>query len=554
MPEKTDLASITAPTLEKIAQLVPPRKHASLAKDLRALANDIREGKDGAKVSRVAETLRTAASIRNAKVVEACLDCAHNLVALGLIAGPVKAQWGKRSEGSTDQEQQEEFPPVEGVLRGADDSATAQEGGEHSASEAVEQPDPEDGEDSIREQEQQQHKGASMPGGASEAEGGDASEQGANRRASANEGEIEEEIESAHSFKGEGRDGQDEKEQDRGESDQERSKSAMAVIDLSCEAAELGDEHLELPVLRCLLSLVTSTEVHVHDGALLRVVRAAYNIHLSSRSEVNQTAAKASLTQMLMAVFHRMEKSSPYAAVPTVVVSELLHSTQGNEGSSSSPTAPYVQQFLNKIAQDLGSAFGPVSSASASETHHAQSKDASQATQEVQAFKRVDYSSRWQSPMKAGPREHLQDEEVQQWEEQLRHDAFLVFRALCKLSLKDPSDGGGWDTSAVRGKLLALQLLKMLLENAGHKFCNSSTFISAMKQYLSVSLVKNAQSSNTAAFHLSCSIFLTLVQRFRQASLPAAAFSKAGQFVNLELLDAGKASRLKWGYSIPSYA
>ncbi len=41
--------------------------------------------------------------------------------------------------------------------------------------------------------------------------------------------------------------------------------------------------------------------------ALLLAVRTCYNIYLVSRSEVNQTTAKATLTQMLNVVFQRME-------------------------------------------------------------------------------------------------------------------------------------------------------------------------------------------------------------------------------------------------------
>jgi brefeldin A-inhibited guanine nucleotide-exchange protein len=41
--------------------------------------------------------------------------------------------------------------------------------------------------------------------------------------------------------------------------------------------------------------------------ALLLAVRTCYNIYLMSRHEVNQTTAKASLTQMLNVVFQRLE-------------------------------------------------------------------------------------------------------------------------------------------------------------------------------------------------------------------------------------------------------
>ncbi len=41
--------------------------------------------------------------------------------------------------------------------------------------------------------------------------------------------------------------------------------------------------------------------------ALLLAMRACYNIYLTSRLEVNQTTAKATLTQMVNVVFQRME-------------------------------------------------------------------------------------------------------------------------------------------------------------------------------------------------------------------------------------------------------
>lgn len=45
----------------------------------------------------------------------------------------------------------------------------------------------------------------------------------------------------------------------------------------------------------------------MHGQALLLAVRTVYNIFLTSQYEVNQTTAKATLTQMLTAVMQRME-------------------------------------------------------------------------------------------------------------------------------------------------------------------------------------------------------------------------------------------------------
>lgn len=97
----------------------------------------------------------------------------------------------------------------------------------------------------------------------------------------------------------------------------------------------------------------------------------------------------------------------------------------------------------------------------------------------------------------------------------LRRDAFLVFRALCKLSMKTPPKEALADPQLMRGKIVALELLKILLENAGAIFRTSERFLGAIKQYLCLSLLKNSASTLMIVFQLSCSIFISLVSRFR---------------------------------------
>jgi brefeldin A-inhibited guanine nucleotide-exchange protein len=80
---------------------------------------------------------------------------------------------------------------------------------------------------------------------------------------------------------------------------------------------------VELRLLKALLTAVTSPTLSVHGQALLLVVRACYNVYLTSRSEVNQTTAKATLTQMLNVVFQRMEAGSVHVVVPPIMVGAL---------------------------------------------------------------------------------------------------------------------------------------------------------------------------------------------------------------------------------------
>jgi hypothetical protein len=99
-----------------------------------------------------------------------------------------------------------------------------------------------------------------------------------------------------------------------GEAAVQLTPQALAV-QLICRCDEIPDEGVEVLVLRGLLTASTSLAFTLHGQALLLAVRTCYNIHLMSRSEVNQTTAKAALTQMLNVVFQRMEAGSVKIAV-----------------------------------------------------------------------------------------------------------------------------------------------------------------------------------------------------------------------------------------------
>ena len=68
-----------------------------------------------------------------------------------------------------------------------------------------------------------------------------------------------------------------------------------------------------------------------------------------SRSEVNQTTAKASLTQMLNSVFQRMELGSEVVHVPPIAVSDVL----GLPPTETSGLSAFVQSFLHEASPAL---------------------------------------------------------------------------------------------------------------------------------------------------------------------------------------------------------
>uniref|UniRef100_A0A8C4W561 SEC7 domain-containing protein n=1 Tax=Gopherus evgoodei TaxID=1825980 RepID=A0A8C4W561_9SAUR len=205
----------------------------------------------------------------------------------------------------------------------------------------------------------------------------------------------------------------------------------------NCFQGPQTDEGVQLQIIKALLTAVTSPYIEIHEGTVLQTVRTCYNIYLASKNLINQTTAKATLTQMLNVIFTQMENQA--------VCHYCLHQSI----------------FFNET--DV-----PGSQSAAKFSHI------------------------------------------------LQKDAFLVFRSLCKLSMKPLGDGPPDPKShELRSKIVSLQLLLSVLQNAGGVFRTHEMFINAIKQYLCVALSKNGVSSVPDVFELSLAIFLTLLSNFK---------------------------------------
>ena len=73
------------------------------------------------------------------------------------------------------------------------------------------------------------------------------------------------------------------------------------------------------------LTAISTNHIAVHETTLLNSVRTIYNIHLASKSLVNQTTARATLTQILSLVFSRMETAAQIEMENTAVSIFLLY-------------------------------------------------------------------------------------------------------------------------------------------------------------------------------------------------------------------------------------
>lgn len=276
------------------------------------------------------------------------------------------------------------------------------------------------------------------------------------------------------------------------------AKLLVSMIESVCKCHNLGDDAMELLLLKTLLSAVTSISLRIHGDCLLLIVRTCYDIYLGSKNVVNQTTAKASLVQMLVIVFRRMEADSSTVPIQPIVVAELMEPVEKSDLDNS--MTQFVQGFITKIMQDIDGVLNPVTPSKISLSGH----DGAFETTTVETTNPADLldstdkdmldAKYWEISMYKtaleGRKGELVDGEAERDDDlevqignKLRRDAFLVFRALCKLSMKTPPKEASTDPHLMKGKIVALELLKILLENAGAVFRTSERYFYFISEY-----------------------------------------------------------------------
>lgn len=157
-----------------------------------------------------------------------------------------------------------------------------------------------------------------------------------------------------------------------------------------------------------LLMTITSVHCEVHEASLLLAVRACFHIHLISKNLINKTTAKAALTQIISVTNQRMELKDTELHAAGLTQAESENQQQHNIGAASEETsveAPAVEG--NAATGKTGGAAD--SSATPAATTGATSVTTQQGASLV--FRSIYHK-----------------------------DAYLLFRALCKLSMKGLSE------------------------------------------------------------------------------------------------------------------
>jgi brefeldin A-inhibited guanine nucleotide-exchange protein len=224
-----------------------------------------------------------------------------------------------------------------------------------------------------------------------------------------------------------------------GEIDNSQSVIVFNIIDAICKSGGLGEEAIELGVLRVLLSAVRSPCILIRGDCLVQIVRTCYNVYLGGVNGTNQICAKSVLAQIMTIVFTRVEEDSMDVSVKRVSVNELLEFTDKNlnEGNS----IHFCQNFINEVMEATQ---GVPLKPSSIETPNASPSLPKQVVDETST-----------------------DTEAGTDGSKIREDGFLLFKNLCKLSMKFSSQQHPDDRILLRGKILSLELLKVVMDNGG---------------------------------------------------------------------------------------
>ncbi|VDK79873.1 unnamed protein product [Litomosoides sigmodontis] len=246
------------------------------------------------------------------------------------------------------------------------------------------------------------------------------------------------------------------------------------------------DEGVQLQILKAILAVVLAPTCEVHRGTLLLAVRTCFNIYLASRSPINQSTAKASLTQVINTVFgsalnaEDVVVSSPHQNAEKVVraVVNYLVEQVSMHADSVSSRSNHQDSTSNSVITDVSSllTLNPVLTAESIEN----------VSEDV-------------------PSTHLHFRNVQE------EDAFLLFRALCRLSIKSVPERSDPNSHELRSKELSLEMLLLIVQNPSSLIHSSQPFVLALRHLLCVSLSRNGVSSVVTVFEKSLAIFVQLV-------------------------------------------
>ena len=240
--------------------------------------------------------------------------------------------------------------------------------------------------------------------------------------------------------------------------DNSNSPLLDVLIDLITKCSNSTYESIQILMNKCLLAAITSTRYLIHEAAVLMAVRATFHIYLVSKSSTSKELAKSILMEMVKAIFSRMEAYEVFHKTET---DTLSHEIKSNGNGETNPSETKMDDFVDDMSTE-----GESNLLKKTESH------------------------------------------VAPFTSQLHTDAYLLFRALCKLSAKAlpgdkaPSEIGALsamgsklnpfssgttvDPLSLTPKLLSLELIRSTFDHSSGTgtFCEDECFIWKSKLFI----------------------------------------------------------------------
>ena len=319
------------------------------------------------------------------------------------------------------------------------------------------------------------------------------------------------------------------------------------AIDTICDCFQGEATHpdVQLQIVKSLLAAILNDKIVVHGAGLLKAVRLTYNIFLLSKSSANQQVAQGALTQMVGTVFERVKARLAVKEARVNLSRASLNDKDRSDESLECEAEEGTQDVDGTAIVDQGESGQDGETDEPSDKAvdmHTGPKITLQSFENNMSFNddrihdnaptlvtriKGKPSSRHVSGADTSVPQAGSDEEEE--DEIFVKDAYLVFRAMCRLSTKGLSVDHAMDvrSQGMRSKLLSLHMVHTILHNNIAVFVSPyatirsgsgdepTTFVQAIKQYLCLSLSRNGASSVKPVFEVACEIFWQMLKYLR---------------------------------------
>ncbi|KEQ58159.1 uncharacterized protein M437DRAFT_60119 [Aureobasidium melanogenum CBS 110374] len=312
------------------------------------------------------------------------------------------------------------------------------------------------------------------------------------------------------------------------------------AIDTICDCfqGETTPAEVQMQILKSLLAAILNDKIVVHGAGLLKSVRQTYNIFLLSKNSSNQQIAQGTLTQMVGTVFERVKariagraaraesSKSPHANDAADAVESPSEGAENGLPRASTDLQEEEEEDVDTTRMTLQTFETKKSFDDA--------RIGDNAPTMVTRLKKSRMPPRTNSGNDGVPAITVQPDgsditEEDEEDEIFIKDAFLVFRAMCKLSTKTLRVEETVDlrSQGMRSKLLSLHIIQTTIFNHHAVFTSPfatirsssnndpTSFTQAIKQYICLSLSRNGASSVNKVFEISCEIFWLMIRYLR---------------------------------------